>query len=269
MRRARPCRPGLRERRGARAEPCRHERDRLVERIEHAQAQRDDLGRRRLQIGHGDDGRARAGRGERAEIAVLECDAGVRGHVQPLGREPVDRRIGLAARDFVAARDRGETLEHADRVQPRANHVARGRRRDRARHARLGEHAQQRPRARLERKFRMRPRRGELLAHLRGHRAERVVAEQAGEDRLAFAERAADGLQVVGRRQRGAVRARDVDPRVHDGPLGIDEQAVHIEDCRREHAIVPSVKARPAYWPSAARAAFAAARTWSGAVPPG
>ena len=181
----------------------------------------------------GDHDRRHAGgeRGADAGLRVLQHEAVPRGFAQPLRCREEDVGLGLAARDFVAAHQRDEAGQERGARELGLRAVA-----ARGRGHGLGdalpvEPVQEFEQARLEgdafalddRVVRRVPR-----AHQVGGRV--VVAVVIRDDRLAVAEVAADHRLRERQVELDAECPGRVDPRLRRQPLGVEHQAVHVED---------------------------------------
>ena len=93
-------------------------RERVVELDEHMQTQRGDFIGWRFEIRHGDDCHASIDGRSDAVLAVLERKTMSGRGTQALGREPINRGIGLAAGNLVAACDGVEEIENAHSSEP-------------------------------------------------------------------------------------------------------------------------------------------------------
>ncbi|MCY1223418.1 hypothetical protein D9M72_355430 [compost metagenome] len=201
---------------------------------------RDDRLGRVLEVGHHHHAHPGGQRGLGAVLAVLEGNAVRRVHAQALGREAVQRRVGLGARHLVAAREGLEVVEHVEAAQAGRDLAARGRRGDRAARAASAQGGEQLGRAGLDGKERPGVAVGAFQLQRGGHLRRRVLvgggaAEQRREDLLRLAHGQPHALQVLGVRKLDIERAGRGDPGGHDGALRIDQQPIHVKNGGGEH----------------------------------
>ena len=189
------------------------------------------LGAGRMQIGHHHRRHAGGRGGDDAGLRILQDDAVAGRNTEPLGggKENVGR--GLASRDLVAADQRSEAMQQSDTIELGARALAPRRGRDRGGDAALVEQIQDVIEPGLERD----PFGGDDRVVIgrpgAGQCVDRIVGPvPVADQRDAIAEAASDHLAAELEVELAAQAARGALPCAQRRTLGVEHQAVHVED---------------------------------------